>query len=52
MALPALRELDVFPVDQDGQRFVCLRDPEGFVEHQTLLTPAAFFFAVPFSAIA
>ena len=45
MALPALRNLDVFPVDQDGQRFVCLRDPEGFVEHQMLLTPAAFFLA-------
>ncbi len=45
MALPPLRYLDAFPVDQAGQRYICLRDPEGIVEHQIVLTLAAFFVA-------
>jgi AmmeMemoRadiSam system protein B len=45
MVLPAIRPLDAFPVDQDGQRLICLRDPEGVVEEQMLLTPPAFFIA-------
>lgn len=45
MALPVLRSLDAFPVDHNGQRYICLRDPEGFVEEQILLTPPAFFIA-------
>ncbi len=45
MALPPLRYVDAFPVDQAGQRYICLRDPEGIVEHQIVLTPAAFFVA-------
>lgn len=45
MALPALRLIDAFPVEQSGQQFICLRDPEGIVEQQILLTPAAFFVA-------
>ena len=45
MAFPPLRNVDAFPVDQDGQRYICLRDPEGIVEHQIVLTPAAFFVA-------
>jgi MEMO1 family protein len=45
MALPAIRPLDAFPIDHEGRRFICLRDPEGFVEEQILLTPPAFFIA-------
>lgn len=45
MALPALRYIDAFPIDQGGQRYICLRDPEGIVEHQIVLSPAAFFVA-------
>ncbi len=45
MALPPMRYIDAFPVDQAGQRYICLRDPEGIVEHQIVLTPAAFFVA-------
>ncbi len=45
MALPPLRYVDAFPVDQAGHRYICLRDPEGIVEHQMVLTPAAFFIA-------
>ena len=45
MRFPPLRYIDAFPVDYMGQRLVCLRDPEGIVEQQILLTPAAFFIA-------
>lgn len=45
MTLPALRYIDAFPVEQQGQQFICLRDPEGFVEQQLLLSPQAFFIA-------
>jgi hypothetical protein len=45
MGLPALRPLDIFPVEQAGQRLFCLRDAEGFVEEQLLLSPQAFFIA-------
>jgi AmmeMemoRadiSam system protein B len=45
MALSALRYIDAFPVEQAGQQYICLRDPEGVVEHQIMLTPPAFFIA-------
>lgn len=45
MALPAIRPLEAFPVDQDGQRLIGLRDPEGIIEEHVLLTPPAFFVA-------
>jgi hypothetical protein len=45
MALPAIRPLEAFPVDQDGQRLIALRDPEGIVDEHVLLTPPAFFVA-------
>jgi hypothetical protein len=45
MVLPAIRQLDAFPIDHEGRRFICLRDPEGLVESQILLTPQAFFIA-------
>ncbi len=45
MALPTLRSIDAFPVEQQGQQYICLRDPDGVVAHQILLTPPAFFIA-------
>jgi AmmeMemoRadiSam system protein B len=45
MTLPALRQIDAFPITHQGQQFVCLRDPEGIVNGQILLTPQAFFIA-------
>lgn len=45
MALPALRNVDGSPVQHEGQTLICLYDPEGIVEEQILLTPAAFFIA-------
>ncbi|HOZ47867.1 MAG TPA: AmmeMemoRadiSam system protein B [Candidatus Hydrogenedentes bacterium] len=43
MALPALRNVDGTPVEHEGQTLICLFDPQGVVEDQLLLTPAAFF---------
>ena len=34
---PRLRALEAFPVEQDGERFVGLRDPSGFTEQVILL---------------
>ncbi len=45
MALPALRQLDIIPLEQDGETLFCLRDPEGYVEEQVVLSPPAFFVA-------
>lgn len=45
MALPALRQLDIIPIDEDGETLFCLRDPEGYVEDQLVLSPPAFFVA-------
>lgn len=45
MALPALRNLDITPVEHEGQTLVALRDPEGYAEETLVLSPAAFFIA-------
>lgn len=45
MKLPALRNVDAVPVQQDGEQLICLYDPSGIVEHQLLLSPTAFFVA-------
>ncbi|MCI0549192.1 MAG: AmmeMemoRadiSam system protein B [Candidatus Rokubacteria bacterium] len=34
---PRLRALEAFPIEQDGQRFVALRDPAGFIEGVAML---------------
>lgn len=45
VTLPAIRHIDAFPIEHEGQRLLCLRDPEGIVQEQLLLTPPAFFVA-------
>lgn len=45
MGLPPIRNLDAIPVEHEGQTLIALRDIEGFVEGQLLLSPAAFFVA-------
>lgn len=45
MILPALRGIDAFPVELDGETFIGLRDPEGIVEDQFLMSRAAFVVA-------
>jgi len=45
MALPALRNVDVSPVEHEGETLICLRDPDGFVHEQLVLSPPTFFIA-------
>ena len=45
MILPALRGIDAFPVELDGEVFIGVRDPEGIVEDQLVLSQAAFVIA-------
>lgn len=40
MKLPALRELDAFPLREDGQVWLALRDVDGWTDRLTLLTHA------------
>lgn len=42
---PPMRYVDVFPVDHEGERYVCLSDPQGYVEEQLMLSGPAFFVA-------
>ncbi|HEY3999335.1 MAG TPA: AmmeMemoRadiSam system protein B [Candidatus Xenobia bacterium] len=40
---PVLRALDLFPIESEGQKLLCLRDPEGYSSHLVFLQPAAVF---------
>lgn len=37
---PRLRMLDAFPIEQDGERMLALRDPAGFTDQVAVLPPA------------
>ena len=41
MPLPAIRAVDLFPIEHEGQTLFCLNDPEGIVEEQLVMAPAA-----------
>lgn len=43
--MPALRNLDAAPVEENGETFICLSDPEGYVEGEVSLSGPAFFVA-------
>lgn len=45
MAFPPLRNLDIRPIEHEGQTYFCLRDPEGLIDDPALVTPQAFFIA-------
>ncbi len=45
MTLPAVRQIDAFPIEHEGRQFICLHDSEGIVQEQLLLTPLACFIA-------
>ncbi|HSE40977.1 MAG TPA: AmmeMemoRadiSam system protein B [Acidobacteriota bacterium] len=45
MILPALRGVDAFTIEMDGETFIGMRDPEGIVEDQLMLSQAAFVIA-------
>lgn len=46
--IPSLRYVDAFPVDHEGETFVCVSDPTHYVEEQLVLSPPAFFLATCF----
>ncbi|MFC1586741.1 AmmeMemoRadiSam system protein B [Planctomycetota bacterium] len=45
MKLPAIRYVEAFPVEHEGNQYICLRDPEGWVQAKLLLAPHAFVVA-------
>ncbi|MBI4245079.1 MAG: AmmeMemoRadiSam system protein B [Planctomycetes bacterium] len=45
MPLPRLRNIDAYPVDIEGKRYVCLKDPENIIDNLLILTPHAFMIA-------
>ena len=45
MALPALRNIDAFPIEHDGETLIVMRDPAGYADEQLLLSPLALFIA-------
>ncbi|MFP4500856.1 MAG: AmmeMemoRadiSam system protein B [Candidatus Hydrogenedentota bacterium] len=44
-ALPAMRYVETFVVEHEGQPHVCLADPTGLVNEQVLLSPHAYLVA-------
>jgi len=49
--LPALRNVNVVPHEEDGESYFCVTDPLGFVEEQLLLTPAALYVATSLDGV-
>jgi MEMO1 family protein len=44
-AFPALRNIDAAPVEHEGETFIAIQDPSGYVEEQLVLSAPAFFIA-------
>lgn len=44
-ALDPLRNIDAAPIEHEGETFIAMSDPSGYVDGQLVLTPAAFFIA-------
>ena len=40
-----LRNIDAAPIEHEGETFIAMSDPGGYIEEQLILTPAAFFIA-------
>lgn len=45
MRLPALRPVDLVPIEYEGEQLICMSDPTQLVEEQLLLSPGAAFVA-------
>jgi AmmeMemoRadiSam system protein B len=48
MDKPKIRPVEAFPVDQDGQSYVCLRDPTGVAPTPLMLGMGAYFLVTLF----
>ncbi|HOE65545.1 MAG TPA: AmmeMemoRadiSam system protein B [Candidatus Hydrogenedentes bacterium] len=44
-SLPAMRNVEVVPFEHEGERLVCMTDPEGIIDGQLVLSQLAFFVA-------
>lgn len=45
---PKIRPVEAFPVDQEGQTYICLRDPTGIAPTPILIGMGAYFLATLF----
>lgn len=45
---PKLRPVEAFPVEMEGRRVVCLRDPEGLTDRVLMVPPELFFILTLF----
>jgi AmmeMemoRadiSam system protein B len=45
MPLPPLRNVDAIPVEHEGETYVCILDPEGYIHEQLALSAPAFYIA-------
>ena len=48
MEKPKIRPVEAFPVDQDGQTYICLRDPTGIAPTPILIGMGAYFLVTLF----
>jgi MEMO1 family protein len=48
MPTPRIRSVEAFPVEQDDQTFICLRDPTGLAPEPILLGMGAYFIVTLF----
>lgn len=49
MEYPKLRHVEAFPLQDNGQQFICLRDPGNFAAQPLILSPAAFYIVSLFN---
>ncbi|HVN63086.1 MAG TPA: MEMO1 family protein, partial [Candidatus Binataceae bacterium] len=49
MDKPKIRAVEAFPIEQQGQTMVCLRDPEGLAPEPLLLGVGAYFIVTMFN---
>ncbi len=48
---PKIRAVEAFPVEQNGQTMVCLRDSTGLAPNPVVLAPGAYFLVTLFNGI-
>ena len=48
MENPKIRAVEAFPVEQDGQTYICLRDPTGIAPTPILIGSGAYFLVTLF----
>ena len=50
--IPPLRNIDAAPVEHEGETFIAIHDPSGYVEAQLILSAPAFFIAASLDGVA